>query len=509
MKVHLMHRDRDVDLATPLPANADDVVQDIELDTLLDAMARGDAFLRDVARNALLCGLSSPEAIVFRQEILRDCLHQPDAVRALYEFAVEGVETKRKAMLYWSRQSPDAVLGRSLDVLALFFDVLKRLRVYAAANAAGFESEGFVRLFEMLDRELDDEYVRGVEREIRELRFAGGAHLSARLGLGNVGIGYELRKPFKRRLRERIRPSGSPSYGFSIAPRDEHGMAVVGEIRGRGVNRAANALAQSADHILAFFTMLRVELGFYVSCLNLFERLSEDGIATAFPVPSPADARLLSAQGLVDAPLALHLGASVVGNNLSADGTRFMMITGANQGGKSTFLRSLGVAQLMMQAGMFVTAESFQASVCDGVFTHFKREEDATMTHGKLDEELDRMNEIVDSLRPHSLLMCNESFAATNEREGSEIARHVVRALVEADVRVLYVTHLYDLASDLYRQPPGSSVFLRAEREPDGHRTFRVVPGEPLPTSYGEDSYRRIFSDDAAPVLASTPQVSP
>jgi DNA mismatch repair ATPase MutS len=55
------------------------------------------------------------------------------------------------------------------------------------------------------------------------------------------------------------------------------------------------------------------------------------------------------------------------------------MITGANQGGKSTFLRAMGQAQLMAQAGMFAPAQALSVSVCSGVFTHFKREEDATM----------------------------------------------------------------------------------------------------------------------------------
>jgi DNA mismatch repair ATPase MutS len=63
-------------------------------------------------------------------------------------------------------------------------------------------------------------------------------------------------------------------------------------------------------------------------------------------------------------------------------------LTGANQGGKSTFLHSIGLAQLMMQSGMFVGAERFEAAPCPALFTHYKREEDATMKSGKLDEEL-------------------------------------------------------------------------------------------------------------------------
>jgi len=91
-------------------------------------------------------------------------------------------------------------------------------------------------------------------------------------------------------------------------------------------------------------------------------------------------------------------------------------------------------------------------------------------------------------------LLLNESFASTNEREGSEIARQIVRALVDRGVKVVYVTHMFDLAHSLYRQRSEAALFLRAERRPDGERTFRMVEGEPLPTSYGEDIYRRVFN---------------
>ena len=103
------------------------------------------------------------------------------------------------------------------------------------------------------------------------------------------------------------------------------------------------------------------------------------------------------------------------------------------------------------------------------------------------------MSEIADRISPHCILLCNESFASTNEREGSEIARQVVRAMLDKQVRVFFVTHMYDLAHSFHAQQLDTALFLRAEREPDGRRTFKVLEGEPLPTSYGEDSYRRIF----------------
>ena len=106
------------------------------------------------------------------------------------------------------------------------------------------------------------------------------------------------------------------------------------------------------------------------------------------------------------------------------------------------------------------------------------------------------MSALVDQADPDSLILLNESFASTNEREGSEIARQIVRALLETGVKVYYVTHMFDLASGFYAEERADATFLRAERQPDGQRTFRIVAGEPLPTSFGEDVYRRIFGPD-------------
>lgn len=195
----------------------------------------------------------------------------------------------------------------------------------------------------------------------------------------------------------------------------------------------------------------------------------------------------------------------IVGNDLDADGKDFIVITGANTGGKSTFLRSVGLGQLMMQAGMFVPAAAFSAEIRDGVFTHYKREEDATMASGKLDEELSRMSEIVGKLSPGALVLFNQLFAATNEREGSEIARQITHALLESGIKVCFVTHLYEFAHGLHQRSLPNAIFLRAERLPDGARSFRLIEGAPLETSYGEDLYGAVFAPELVSPLEKTP----
>ncbi len=343
----------------------------------------------------------------------------------------------------------------------------------------------------MLEDELEEDYFRVVEEHLKALKLEGGILISAQLTAGNKGKRYRLRRAREQGFLGRM--FDRSGYSFTIPERDQNGFKALGELEDRAVNLVANALMQAVDHVHSFFVLLRCEIGFYVACLNLRARLDEQGEPAALPVPVSAGARALSAQGLYDVCLTLTTGQRVVGNDVDADGKLLVMITGANQGGKSTFLRSVGLAQLMTQCGMFVGAESFRVSVCDGVFTHYKREEDEAMESGKLDEELARMSEIANHLTSNCVLLCNESFAATNEREGSQIARQVVTALLEQGIKVLFVTHMFDLADGLYQRKLDAALFLRAERGSDGARPFKLSEAPPLPTSYGEDSYRKIF----------------
>jgi MutS domain V len=499
MKAFLMHRSEDFDLGRLMP-HADALIQDLGLDSLFNAMADGDEQLFEVAKAAMLSGVRSPEEITYRQDILRDCLRNPAVVTEMYAISVESIQAEKS--LYRSIfNSPSYIVHRSIEAMLVFVGTLRRLRRIADEHAAEFTSEGFTRLFAMLAGELGDEYFAVVEDQLRRLRFKDGVLVSAQLGDGNVGIGYVLRaNPGQRRgLMRHLPARARPGFTLTIPERDETGGRTLWQLRDRGLNLAANALAQSVDHILSFFGMLRRELGFYVGCLNLHRQLDGKGEPLCVPAPVDRGTPALSFRELRDVGLALSRAEPVVGNSADADGKSLVLITGANQGGKSTFLRSVGIAQLMMQCGMFVCAESFRASVCDAVFTHCKREEDATMTSGKLDEELSRMSEIVDSLGPGCVLLCNESFASTNEREGSEIARQIIRALLDTGVRVLVVTHMFDLAEGFYRERMDSAMFLRAQREAGGHRSFRLVESPPLPTSHAEDVYRRVFDGAGRP----------
>jgi hypothetical protein len=497
VKPLLMHRDADFDLERELPDSVTQTVDDLELRTLFEAMAGGDAFLFQVSSQAVLLGLAEPDAIRYRQRVLADAIEHPAVARELYDIAGEAIEAERKVWRFLFQDRPSNLVQRSVEVMEKFATFLRRLRKLAEEQADDFQSEGFTRFFAMLRTEFDESYLETVEAHLKELKFRRGKLFSAELGPTNKGSRYVLREPRERGLRDRL-PFGALSrLSFTLPDRDENGFRALSELEDRGLQPTAAALAHAADHMLGFFVALRTEIGFYLACLNLRERLGAKGQPTCFPEPCGPEELALAAGELYDPCLALKLDDRVVPSDLRADHKALVMITGANQGGKSTLLRAIGVAQLMMQAGMFAPARWLRANVCQQVFTHYKREEDETMEGGKLDEELARMSEIAARISPSCLLLCNESFASTNEREGSEIARQVIRAMTDNRVKVAFVTHLFELADSLRRQELESTLFLRAERKSDGTRTFRLLEGDPLPTSHGRDSYERIFGQGA------------
>ncbi|HWU45687.1 MAG TPA: hypothetical protein VN133_02900 [Humibacter sp.] len=495
MKAHLLFADADFTSAAHPSQLQRDIRADLELDTVLTAMAGGDPFLRDVADASLIQPLTDPDKITYRQDALRDALSQPEVIRNLYAVCVQTL-TEEKKIYGWGLGSPTSSLHRSIEALEMFIVHLRQLRLLAAENAAAFHSAAFRELCRMLTAELSDEYFAEIDDHLARLRFRHGVLLSARLGHANKGTQLVLRRPLQHKvpLLERL-GFAHPAHSMTIADRDEAGFNALSNLRNRGLDLVAAALAQSCDHIKSFFVMLRTELAFYLTALNLRDALDRAGQNVCIPVLE--DDAGFRCRNLYDAALALIGDTRVIGNDINASGRQIVVVTGANRGGKSTFLRSLGQAQLLTQCGLFVPADQFTTGIRERIFTHFKREEDASMHSGKLDEELARMSAIVDQVTPGSLILLNESFASTNEREGSAILRQVVEAFTTHRIRVVLVTHLYDFAHRFYAAAHPDTLFLRANRDESGHRDFRLVVGEPLPTSFGEDVFHRIFATNS------------
>lgn len=496
MNVFLLFPDQDFDPSSPLLPQAAALEQDLELTVLLKHIGAQDDFAREMSRLILLSPQPNLETLRYRQAILRDCLENEAIVREMYAIPQEALRQKQEHWMGIFTRHPSGILSGAVDMLQLFFSLLRRLRRLTEQQTQNFHSPGFRRLFSMLQTELSDAYFDEVEAHLRELRLPDGVWLNALPGAGLEPAEYVFCRPphasgdwLKRMLAQKL-----PLFSFEISPDGDAESRALADLRDRGLNLAANAAAQAADHLNDFLLTLRRELAFYIGALNLARALRQRENAISLPRLYPVEEQRLNFTGLYDAALALTLEKTITGNDLEASAKKLIFVTGANQGGKSTFLRSLGQAQLMAGCGLFVAAQNASLSLASDVFTHYRREEDKTLNSGKLEEELKRMSALLEQLRPGAMILFNESFAATNEREGSEIARQIVDVLLQNGLTIVFVTHQYELARGYYEQALPQAVFLRAERLPDGQRTFRMTPGEPLRSSFGEDIYRKIFA---------------
>ncbi len=127
MKTLLLHRDRNFDWQRELPAQAENLIQDLSLQVLFRAMSGGDELLLQVVQRGVLRSLTEPEAIVYRQQALSDCLEHPEIVRGIYELTVETLVEKRK-IFGWFNQTPEQNLRYAVQVMELLVRMLKRLR---------------------------------------------------------------------------------------------------------------------------------------------------------------------------------------------------------------------------------------------------------------------------------------------------------------------------------------------------------------------------------------------
>ncbi|WP_067890211.1 MutS-related protein [Nocardia vaccinii] len=457
-----------------------------------------DPAIAEAVRAVLSASITDPEVIRYRHAVLADCCAHPSAVRELYRTATEATRVRR-----WKvgpRHRPNGKLLLALEPLRELLGCLRELRAACARHAASFESAGFADLAATVATELDERYLASVEQELAALDFENGLHFTAGLGPGNKTAGIRLHPPIRRRRFGLDRRTGR---AFEAIDDPETESDPVVQLQNPALQIIADVVGDAADQVQDFFARLRTQLAFYLGCVNLRRRLIRDRVPICLPTVHPAGAPRLRGTGLRDIGMCLAGGRAVVGNDLDADGRSLIIVTGANNGGKSTLLRAVGAAQLMAHAGMFVAAESFETGLHGGIFTHFAADEDRTMSHGKLVEELVRMSELVDRMSPDSLLLCNESFASTGARDAEQIAEPLLNALLDTGVRIVFVTHLTEFACRRAASAHPTDLFLRAERLPDGTRTYHLVPGSPESGSHADDIFHKVFGRMPLPLPPS------
>lgn len=237
------------------------------------------------------------------------------------------------------------------------------------------------------------------------------------------------------------------------------------------------------------------ELTFYIRWAEFCAKVQERGLPMAKPEILDGESGGLSAKGLYNIKLAIQVldgnDLDIVKNDFDFSKERSVYIlTGPNRGGKTTFTQAVGLIFLLAQNGLYVPCEEISLSPCDNIFTHFPADENQTVNLGRLGEESKRISEIFSQATQKSVLLLNESFSTTSFSEGLYIAKDVVKVLRRLGARVIFNTHMHELAMSIDEinaldgKTKVDSLIMGIQ---DGQRSYKVHCAPPDGRSYAKD----------------------
>ena len=222
---------------------------------------------------------------------------------------------------------------------------------------------------------------------------------------------------------------------------------------------------------------------FYLGMAKFYQQAMAEGLAFCFPRDQPN----IALRGVYDLSLALRNAGAVVANDIDLTAQRGFVLTGANQGGKTTFLRSLGLSVMLAGQGMMIPAASGGMPFFAGVTGLFAGAA-ATQGGDRLAEETARVAEVLGGLPGGSFVMMNELFTSTRRVDAMALYRKTLTDCMDRGIFFACVTHLYEMGADADLRAAGPFVSLVAQVQgQDNDRTYLIKPSQPGELAFAAD----------------------
>jgi hypothetical protein len=255
---------------------------------------------------------------------------------------------------------------------------------------------------------------------------------------------------------ERFKQGATKAYSFSShsGPTMNHVEAAVLDLVAQLYPEVCSALGPYCERHRNFLDGaigdFDREVHFYIAYREHVERCKRATLPFCYPEVS-GRSKEIRGRDVFDLALANKLmseRATVVRNDFDLSGPeRILVVTGANQGGKTTFARTFGQLHYLASIGCPVPGTQARLFLFDRLYTHFEREESLENQRGKLEDDLLRIRRILDRATGESILIMNESFLSTTPSDALFLSREIMRQVVERDMLCITVTFLDELAS--------------------------------------------------------------
>ena len=457
---------------------------DLNLDQLIDAIS-GDREERELILSLLYGQLHDSDSIRFRLEIFRDLEDQE-----LFGEIQQLVELLGRVRLHLAQldkmHSKFQREGWFLNAVSIYCDVIHRLR--KCLDAAPLRSRGLLQFRSFLTAYADSSTFSELATESRHQKdVLGEICYCVRIRGNRVEVSrYHDEADYSAEVLatfERFKQGSVKDY--RVRYRGWPGMNHVGEqildLVARLFPEEFAALDDYCERRRDFFAKavrtFEREVQFYLAFLEYIKPLRVAGLSFCYPETSE-ESKEIFASDTFDLTLAKKLvgdGRAVVTNEFSLSGQeRIFVVSGPNQGGKTTFARMFGQLHHLASIGCPVPGTAARLFLFDQLFTHFEREEDLVRMTGKLEDDLVRIREVLEVATSKSILIMNEMFTSTTLSDAQFLGKKVMQKVIDLDLLCVYVTFVDELAS------MGDSVVSMLSTIVPGNpaeRTYKVVRG--------------------------------
>lgn len=430
--------------------------RDLHLDQIIAAVTSGH---EEYDLGPFFCApLRDIDAIMFRHEVMQD-LEQASLFESIGTFARQmrsmreslAREEKVRHGLQKQRWFFSAV-HTYVDAITLLADHLNRqhfcsrgMRGFAAYLHEYRNSPGFDSLLLQTKKLAED-----IDTIIYAVLIQG-PRVDVRLFEGEPDYSAEVLAIF-----ERFQQGAAETYTFEFS-----GAADVNHIEAQILDRVAllfpdifKRLDEYVSNNKEFRDPMLVtfdrEVQFYIAYIAYMERFRDAGLHFCYPTVTDARGEIFDYQGF-DLSLAgnlLNRQAIPVFNDFHLKGVeRIVVVSGPNQGGKTTFARTFGQLHYLASIGFPVPGSRARLFLFDRLFTHFERAENIANLRGKLQDDLVRIHRILEAATPHSIIVMNEIFTSTALRDALLLSRRVAARLIDLDLYCVWVTFIDELAS--------------------------------------------------------------
>lgn len=474
---HRPQRERDA-----VAKEAPPFLRDLDLDQMVTAMTTGRReFDLEVF---FFAPLHDVDTIYYRHAVMRDLEHE-ETLLAIRRFSdqmrsLRGRLAQADLLRYAEHQQ-----GWFLTAVQSYCAAVRELA--AQLNHLEVRSDGFLGLREHLNAYVGSERFVVLETETAELvdglaQVTYGLHINE----GRVRVSrYDESPDYSAVVQQtfaKFKHSDAQDHRGEIPPPVEMDhveaqiLAFVARLFPEVFSSLRGFCARHRDFQDAALVTFDREVQFYVAYLGLIAPMKAAGLGFCYPEVSTTS-KGVGAVGAFDLALARKLvveqGHPVVRNDFFLTGAeRLLVVTGPNQGGKTTFARTFGQLHYLASLGLPVAAAQAQLFLPDQLYTHFERQENLASLRGKLEDELTRFRTILEQATRNSIIIINEGFTSTTSQDAQFLGEQILRRVMALGMLGVCVTFVDELTA---LGPETVSMASTVVPDDPAQRTYQVV----------------------------------